>query len=147
MKRKVAILGVCTIVLIGVLQFVPVEFPSGENAKEIITEETVKKIFRKSCYDCHSDLVRWPWYSKIYPISVYLAQHVRDGKEELNFSSWEDLSQDKRLDKAEDIVEEVEEGKMPPWDYRLLHPDSKLTEEEVVHLKNWLKNYQGTESE
>ncbi|EPG75443.1 heme-binding domain protein [Leptospira fainei serovar Hurstbridge str. BUT 6] len=141
MKRIAIRLGIGLSVLFLGLQFVPVEFPSGKNAKEIQTEESVKKIFRRSCYDCHSDLVKWPWYSRIFPVSLYLIRHVDEGKDELNFSEWEDLKPSEKADLAEKILEEIEEGEMPLWDYKILHPEAKLDQEDMETVRDWLQTY------
>lgn len=96
MKKKLFLSLITTILL---LQFLPIRPPEGKNRNEIQTSDEVKKILRKSCYDCHSDLTEWPWYSKIFPINVYLYRHVREGKVELNLSEWGSLSK-KKIDKG-----------------------------------------------
>ncbi|EPG67274.1 heme-binding protein [Leptospira wolffii] len=141
MKKIWIRLGLGFLVLFLALQFLPVQPPLGMNANEIKTEESVKKIFRRACYDCHSDIVRWPWYSKIFPVSLYIAHHVEEGREELNFSEWESLKPSKKSDKAEDILDEITEGNMPPKDYLLMHPDAKIDPEELETLKDWLQTF------
>lgn len=74
-----------------------------------------------ACFDCHSNETRWPWYSNIAPLSWRLQQHVDEGREALNFSEWGTGDQE-----ADDIVEVVREGEMPPWDYLLMHPEARL---------------------
>lgn len=140
--RKIWIrLGTGILVVFLALQLIPVQPPLGKNANEIKTEERVKKIFRKSCYDCHSDLVQWPWYSKVFPVSLYISHHIEEGREELNFSEWETLKPEKKADLAEEILEEVEEGQMPPKDYIFLHSNSKLDQEEIEVLRDWLQTF------
>ncbi|TGK14679.1 heme-binding protein [Leptospira fluminis] len=141
MKRILIRIGIGSLVLFAGLQFIPLQFPSGKNAKEIQSEESVKKIFRKACYDCHSDLVKWPWYSRIFPVSLYLIRHVQEGKDELNFSDWEGMKRSEQADLAEKILEEIEDGEMPPKEYVLLHSEAKLDKEELETLKDWLQSY------
>jgi hypothetical protein len=74
-----------------------------------------------ACFDCHSNETRWPWYSNIAPLSWRLQQHVDEGREALNFSEWGTGDQE-----ADDIVEVVRDGEMPPWDYLLMHPEARL---------------------
>ena len=31
--------------------------------------DTLARVLLNSCYDCHSNETRWPWYSKVAPIS------------------------------------------------------------------------------
>jgi len=79
-----------------------------------------------ACFDCHSNETVWPWYSNIAPISWRLQQHVDEGREELNFSEWGTGEQE-----ADDVVEVVREGEMPPWDYLILHPEARLAGAEL----------------
>ena len=32
--------------------------------------EDVKLILKETCYDCHSDVTRYPWYNSITPIKL-----------------------------------------------------------------------------
>ena len=45
---------------------------------------------------------------------------------EFNFSNWPEYSDD-----ADDAIEEIEEGAMPPRQYKLVHRDARLTDEEA----------------
>lgn len=71
--------------------------------------------------------------------------HVREGREELNFSEWESLKESAKLRKWNTIWEEIEEDNMPPKSYRLLHADSILTEEEKEILKKYIQSQTGEE--
>lgn len=90
-----------------------------------------------ACYDCHSNETEWPWYTWVAPVSWLVASDVEEGREELNFSRW-DREQD-----ADDLVEVVEEGSMPPRNYRLLHPEARLSESEKAELVAALAGLQG----
>jgi hypothetical protein len=78
------------------LVFILIQFirPEKNNSKDETNDittvmqvpESVKQIIKTSCADCHSNNTKYPWYSEIAPISWYLAQHVNEGKEHLNFS-------------------------------------------------------------
>ncbi|EKR63849.1 heme-binding domain protein [Leptospira weilii str. 2006001853] len=137
MKKKL-LFSLITAILF--LQFLPIRPPEGTNRNEIQTSDEVKKILRKSCYDCHSDLTEWPWYSKIFPVNVYLYNHVKEGKVELNFSEWNSLSKKEKSTKGDSILETLEEKEMPPGNYILLHPSAKVTREELQVLKNWVRD-------
>ena len=76
----------------------------------------------RACYDCHSNLTTWPWYTNVAPVS-WLTQHdVDSGRGELNFTEW-----NRPQDAKGDIVEAVRGGDMPPWYYLPLHPHAKLS--------------------
>jgi hypothetical protein len=80
----------------------------------------------RACFDCHSNETVWPWYSNIAPFSWRLQNHVDEGRAKLNFSEWGTGEQE-----VEHIVGLVREGEMPTWDYRLLHPEARLSDAET----------------
>lgn len=63
-----------------------------ENHNDFLIQENVPKniakIFKKSCYDCHSNNTNYAWYDNIAPISWYVDSKVKRGKLSLNFSKW-----------------------------------------------------------
>ena len=86
--------------LIGVLAvFVIIQFirPTWNNSKNInqndimiryrVSDE-IQGILRQSCFDCHSNNTRYPWYAQVQPVGWWLQNHVSDGKRHLNFSEF-----------------------------------------------------------
>ena len=88
----------------------------------------------RACFDCHSNLTTWTWYSNIAPESWLIQRDVDGGRSTLNFSEW-DKPQDVS---AGDIGEAVNGGGMPPWYYTLLHSKSKLSKAEKQQLVDGL---------
>ena len=82
---------------------------------------------RQACYDCHSNETDWPFYSYVAPMSWLVRADVQAGRKELNFSEW-----DEYRDEADDAVEEVSRGAVPPDRYTRLHPDAKLSTDDVA---------------
>jgi Haem-binding domain len=72
-----------------------------------------------ACYDCHSNQTRWPPYGRVAPFSWLLTRDVEQGREKLNFSTWQGQGGD-----ARDAAETITEGSMPPRRYLLLHRDA-----------------------
>ena len=64
--------------------------------------ENVKVILKEACFDCHSNFTRYPWYNKITPVNYWLADHVRHGKGDLNFSEWDTYKLKRKDHKMED---------------------------------------------
>ncbi|HEX6568152.1 MAG TPA: heme-binding domain-containing protein [Acidimicrobiales bacterium] len=88
-----------------------------------------ERIARQSCYDCHSNETEWPAYSYVAPMSWLVRGDVESGREELNFSEW-----DRDDGEADDAVESIVEGAMPPRQYTLIHPGASLSDAEVDRL-------------
>jgi hypothetical protein len=127
------------LLLIGiiVIQFIPVKRTNPMQVSEISAPAEVMDILRSSCYDCHSNLTDWRWYSYVAPISWMMASHVEEGREHLNFSNWGNLERSKQAKLKEEIWEEIREERMPLWQYRIMHPLSKLTQEQKTLMRHW----------
>jgi hypothetical protein len=82
-----------------------------------------------ACFDCHSNLTRWPWYSSVAPVSWLVQHDVDGGRAALNFSEW-----NRPQDGAGDAVEAARSGSMPPWFYPLMHPKASLSKVEQQRL-------------
>ena len=99
--------------------------------------ENVKLVLKETCFDCHSNHTRYPWYSKITPVDYWMAGHVDHGKGELNFSNWAEFSVKKKDHKLEEIIELVEKKEMPLPSYTWTHRDAKLTDEQINAVVTW----------
>ena len=87
-----------------------------------------RELARRACFDCHSNQTTYPWYSQVAPVRWLLWDHVKEGREHLNFSQ-----PDSDLD-VDDLVDAIRSNEMPLWDYRLLHPASRLSPAEKDSL-------------
>jgi hypothetical protein len=97
----------------------------------------IASLLRAACYDCHSDQTRWPWYSRVAPISVWLASHVEQGRERLNFSDWPHDDPARAAKKCRRIAEEVRSGDMPLPSYTWAHPAARLSRAQRDELAKW----------
>ncbi|HEX2919604.1 MAG TPA: heme-binding domain-containing protein [Bacteroidales bacterium] len=138
---KIILAGLAIIFVL--IQFIPWGIPENkpETSDNIIHGEFIPEqiIFqlKVSCFDCHSDQTNFPWYSKIAPVSWWLAGHISEGKEHLNFSNWAQYSKREKLGLLEDIIEETESGAMPLRSYLIVHRDARLNNEKITSIKNW----------
>ncbi len=132
------------LVLIIVIQFIQPKKNRGEaNSENDITKTVtvpvdLHQMLVKKCYDCHSNNTHYPWYANVQPIGWWLAAHVHDGKEELNFSEFKTYDSKRANHKLEEIGEVVEQGEMPLKAYTIFHQGSEVTPEEVTQIKGWL---------
>jgi hypothetical protein len=138
MKKFIIYVCVVIFILFVGIQFVPVNFTNPPITKEINAPENVKAILKRSCYDCHSNLTKWPWYNKIAPISWLIKRDVTNGRANMNFTEW-DIYESIEQDMKEMIVEAVKMNKMPPFVYRMGHPDARLSEKDITILEKWAK--------
>ncbi|MDM8531289.1 heme-binding domain-containing protein [Anaerolineales bacterium HSG25] len=143
MLKKI-IIGIVVAIILGVIliQFIPVRRTNPSVTREIQwnSAETAD-LARRACYDCHSNETVWPWYSKIAPVSIFVATHVDNGRQSLNFSEWDKDNKD-----ADEAMEEIREDKMPLASYLPLHPEADLTPAEKEALIKGLEETYRNES-
>lgn len=99
----------------------------------------VNAILQRSCKDCHTNKTNYPWYANIQPIGWYLANHIKEGRRELNFSEWKNFSNQRKRRKLKEICEEVESREMPLRSYLLVHREAWLSDEDIRILCEWTK--------
>jgi len=136
------------LVLVLALTFVAIQFirPDRTNPPEdqaqtleasMTIPEDVRMILSRSCADCHSNRTVYPWYSNVSPFSWFLANHIHDGRRELNISEWNTYEIRKKVRKLDEICQQVEDGEMPLPSYLWIHWDAKLKPGEAQTLCNW----------
>jgi len=96
-------------------------------------------ILKNTCYNCHSNQTNYPWYSKIAPVSWMLKNHVREGREHVNFSNFGDYSLEKRFLIQNECIAEIEENNMPLKSYKFIHANARLTNDTKQSLIDFLK--------
>ena len=140
------------ITLVLLVAFVGIQFiPATRNQSDLIPEtdfmlvnkvpETIQKKLQVSCYDCHSNNTKYPWYNKIQPVTWFLENHIEEGKAELNFNEWDSLSNRRKKSKLRSIIKQIESGEMPLESYTLIHKDATFTEaEEMISYITQLKD-------
>ena len=137
MKRWIRIVLLGVLVLLVGIQLVPVDRSNPPAQGVVPAPEPVLAVLQRSCFDCHSNQTRWPWYAYVAPVSWRIAGDVRHGREEMNFTEWNRASARKRARVAHQVWDEVQEGKMPLPDYLRMHPEARLSEEDRVVLRGW----------
>lgn len=89
-----------------------------------------EQLVNDSCAACHSNHTSWPIESSVAPFSWLIQHDVDDGRATLNFSEWDRAQQAP----VGELVDAVNGGEMPPLQYTLLHPSSKLSGAEKADL-------------
>lgn len=101
--------------------------------------QDVQLILKSSCFDCHSNNTRYPWYSKIQPFAWILASHISDGKKDLNFSEFGSYSARRQKSKLKSMGNVLKDETMPIKSYLLMHPKAALNIPEKNKIISWLE--------
>ena len=135
-RLALVVIGTFLIFALGI-QLVPVDRSNPPVTQVVDAPPEIMSILKRSCYDCHSNETVWPWYSKVAPLSWVIAGHVKDGREHVNFSTWDEYDAEELADIYEEIWEEVFEGEMPMANYVQMHSEAALSEADLAAIKAW----------
>ncbi len=101
--------------------------------------QSLTKIFKNSCYDCHSNNTKYAWYDNIVPFSWYVSKNIKRAKFSLNFSEWGLLEPwQRRLFIQGGIPYDINIDKMPPQNYLIMHPEAKISDKEKKQIEAWI---------
>ena len=98
----------------------------------------VQSVLKRSCYDCHSNATVWPWYSRVAPVSWYVARDVNVARGHVNFQDWAaQINEQEGKEHLGLTCKLVREGRMPPADYRFIHKGTDISPEETKAICAW----------
>ena len=143
MKKRVVVSGLIFVGLATLIQLVPVDRTNPPVTADLAAPAAVTAVLRASCYDCHSNETRWPWYSRVAPASWLVAHDVEEARSHFNFSLWGTYEPKRQERVAAKMWEEVEAGEMPPAGYLLAHRDARLSEGDRAVLEAWTAEASG----
>ena len=143
MLKKI-LLGLGVILIL--IQFIrPEKNESNDKTHDISTKyvipANINHLLDVACNDCHSNKTIYPWYSEIQPIAGWLSTHVKDGKQDLNFSSFTSLPIAVQNHKFEETIEMIDEKEMPLESYTFLglHKEANLSDADRKAIIDWAK--------
>jgi hypothetical protein len=139
--RNLLIVGAILLVAFGLIQLVPYRVSNPPVTSEPNWDSPrTRELAVAACFDCHSNETRTLWWEDVAPLSWWITNHVKEGRDALNFSEW-----DKQHGESDDAAETVREGSMPPNYYTWLgmHSNAKLTPAQRRELADGLQKTLG----
>lgn len=112
---------------------------SGENdiTQVVPVPDPVLSILKTSCFDCHSNRTVYPWYGNISPFNWWLAFHVEEGKQDVNFSIFGQYAAERQRETLEAIANSIKANEMPLPSYLWMHKEAILTDRQKQLLVEW----------
>jgi len=120
------------------LQFIRPALTNPPVTADLQVPADVKQILRTSCYNCHSNETKLPWFDQIVPAYWIAARDVREGRRHLNFSEIGKLPAAQQRAALYESVSQIELGAMPMPAYERVHPEAVITQEQLAALKKYL---------
>jgi mono/diheme cytochrome c family protein len=132
MKKYLIYFAVFVAAIFGLIQLIP--FGHNHTNPPVVSEPNwsspeARALVKEHCFQCHSNETTWPWYSNIAPGSWLIAMDVNEGRRKFNFSDW-----NKRPGELDEMVETINEGEMPPFQYWIFHPEARMNDAQKQQL-------------
>ena len=142
MKLLKRILLVLLIVFIAIQFVQPARNKAGrvletDISKTVNIPDSVELVLKNACYDCHSNNTVYPWYVNLQPMGWLMANHIKEGKAELNLSEFGSYSSRRQVSKLTGIANSIKEGIMPISSYTWMHKNARLSGDEKTRIINW----------
>lgn len=121
------------------IQFIRPDFQNTrvDETMTLKANANVMGVLKKSCYDCHSQETKYPWYQNIAPISWVMADHINLGRKALDFSNWENIDPKIKLERLERAKQVIYNHRMPKQEYLMMHENAVLTLQEKQLLEKF----------
>lgn len=101
-------------------------------------ESQIKPIFERACYNCHGGPTKYPWYYKIPGAKQLIDSDIKEAHKHLDMTGgFPFQSHATPKEDLEAIIKSINDKTMPPFEYRILHSESKLTDAEKDTIKTW----------
>jgi len=141
---KVVVAG---IVVFAVMQVVRPGIPARPATAEVQASAEVKNVLNKDCYSCHSDERRLSWFDRIVPAYWLVRYDILTAREHLNFSTLGTKPASAQKAALYEAVNMIQFGAMPLPSFLKLHPEAKVTPEELASLKAYLAPWSSVPAE
>jgi cytochrome c551/c552 len=153
--KKLVIVGFLIVVVAAFLilrrpemrgNFQPPRYPEKLNKKTVAEvglayKKDVEPLLKQACFDCHSTNTVFPWYHALPGVQQYLDSHVEHGRHDLDLSNGFPFNTDVPVMRhLRRIARVVKSGDMPLWDYRLMHPNARLSDDQKKIIVDWAES-------
>jgi len=111
--------------------------PAVDEKVALNTDPHVMNVLKTSCYDCHSNETKYPWYHNVAPVSWIMSNNINNGRKALDFSNWANIDDSVKLKRLERAKQLVSNELMPKHEYLLMHKNAVLTSEDKQTLEQF----------
>lgn len=122
-----------------VMQFIRPDFnnPKVDETVALNTDPHIMNVLKTSCYDCHSNETKYPWYHNVAPVSWMMSNNIASGRKALDFSNWANIDTKVKLERLQRAKQLVNIEMMPKSEYLLMHKKAALNSEEKKMLEQF----------
>jgi hypothetical protein len=136
--KRIALVLVILAALFAAIQLFRPPIPTQPAIAEIKAPVEVRQVLEKDCYACHSDQRKLAWFDEIAPAYWIVRKDILQARQHLNFSTLGAKPVPAQRAALYEAVNMIQFGAMPLPPFKKLHPEARVTPEDVAILKNYL---------
>jgi hypothetical protein len=136
--RTVTKLGLTAALIFAALQLVRPSIPVSQDSAEIQVPPSIANILEKDCYSCHSNERRLAWFDELVPGYWLVRRDILRAREHLNFSTLGSKPGAQQRAVLFEAANMIRLGAMPLGDFTALHPNARVTPQELATLETYL---------
>jgi Haem-binding domain/Cytochrome P460 len=136
--RAVVWIAAVLVIAFAGIQFIRPELTNPPVTADLQAPPEVKQALRNSCYNCHSNETKLPWFDKLVPAYWVVTSDVAEARKHLNFSEIGKLPAAQQKGILFEAVNMIQLGAMPLPAYLHVHPGAAVTPEQLAVLRNYL---------
>jgi hypothetical protein len=107
-------------------------------------ESSVKPIFVKKCYNCHSTIGKFPWYYEIPGVKQVIDRDIKEALSHLDMTGGFPFDGHGSVeDDLKAIENSLRKETMPPLKYLVAHWDHSISEDEKTTVIKWINKTRG----
>jgi Haem-binding domain/Cytochrome P460 len=129
---------IALVVAFAILQFIRPGIPVRPATAEIQVPPQIHQILENHCFACHSDQRRLAWFDQIQPAYWLVRKDILTAREHLNFSTLGSKPAAAQKAALYEAVNMIQLGAMPLPRFLALHPDAKVSSDDLAALKAFL---------
>ncbi|MCH2021260.1 MAG: heme-binding domain-containing protein [Saprospiraceae bacterium] len=140
MKKRILYSILMILILLQFIQIdkSPIPIESSETfANQMNPPDEILAALKIACYDCHSNETKYPWYTYVAPVSFWIRGHIKNGRNALNFSTWNNLNEKDKKHALHECGEMIEDNHMPPKGYVRMHKKAHWNESLKNTIIKW----------
>jgi hypothetical protein len=121
-----------------VLQCVRPGIRSKPATVELQTPPNIHEILERDCYSCHSDQRRLAWFDEIEPAYWLVRKDILTARDHLDFSTLGSKPAAAQKAALYEAVNMIQLGAMPLPRFLALHPEARVSSQDLAALKAYL---------
>jgi hypothetical protein len=120
------------------LQFIRPTLTNPPVTAELQAPPEVRAVLRQSCFSCHSNETKLPWFDQVVPAYWIVTKDVKEARAHLNFSEIGKLPAPQQKAALYEAVNMIQLGAMPLPSYLRVHPGAAVSAENLKVLRDYL---------